>query len=152
MKLDLSVAPEIALLARGPAAATAPGPGGGHGPRSTLGRLAGGLDVLLAEPQRWWDLVRFDPQRSMLAEMPAPGTGGRAWLLVAPPGYRGEGLGWDVACLVAGELAEQAVTPDGLVTRPLRAGRILVRGEASTGRVMVNTGSGYAILLGARPA
>ncbi|HEY1918436.1 MAG TPA: cysteine dioxygenase [Streptosporangiaceae bacterium] len=160
MTLDLSTAPEIALLA-GPLGAEPTQRG--CGTRVSVGYLAGCLGVLAAEPQHWWELVRFDPAAVLRIPVAAPRPGCAAWLLVVPPGEgaaggegtAGEGTaGWEAACLIAGEMAEWASTPDGPVTRPLRAGRTRVRGERSHGgrEGLVNTGTGYAIVLAACPA
>jgi hypothetical protein len=235
MKLDTSVAPEIALLAEGltaaarasaPGAAGPPGSAGSADPAGpsgsagsadpagtgltgpapaappTIGYLAGCLRLLAADPQRWWDLVRFDPGQPVRIAVAAPGPGCEAWLVVLPPGYRGggprrghegkadgaapeegEGAGpqrgrdrqgdtrepgrdgqadtpepaqdWQVACLVAGEVAERAGSPAGRAgspageqDRPLRAGRIRVRGREP--RRLINVGTGYAVSLHAR--
>jgi hypothetical protein len=164
VKLDLSVAPEIARLAdwpdTGPAAGQADlpgsggwpgGPGRACGTRTTTGYLAGCLELLVAEPQRWRELVRFDPREAIHVAVTTPRPGCEVWLLVAPHGYRGGRWAprWEVACLIAGEMAELASTQAGPVTRPLRPGRIRVRGEHSRGE-MINAGHGYAITLHAR--
>jgi hypothetical protein len=175
MKLDTSVAPEIALLAGGlraaapraaaPSAARPSGPAGsavpaGAGPGGpapavppTIGYLAACLRLLVADPQSWWDLVRFDPGRPLQAAVTPPAPGCEAWLLVLPPGYRGDGRqaeqGGQVACLVAGEVTEQAGSPPGLRGHPLRPGRIRVRGGDGP-RTMTNAGSGYAVSLHVR--
>ena len=146
MKLDTSVAPELALLARRPAPA-AP---------ATTGYLAACLRLLEADPQSWWDQVRFDPARPVQVAVAPPGAGCEAWLVVLPPGYRGDGEagpGWEVACLVAGAITEQTGGPDG-PGRPWRPGRIRVSGGQQPRR-LVNAGSGYAVSLharGVRPA
>ena len=100
MNTDLSVAPEIALLAapRLPAQTDAPAP-------RTDGRLAGDLADLAAAPQRWWDLVRFDAGGPL--RIPVPGPPG-AWLLVAPPGATAE-----CDCGQATALAGEAVETSG---------------------------------------
>jgi hypothetical protein len=148
MKLDTSAAPELALLAQDRAAA-AP---------ATVGYLAACLRRLEADPQSWWDLVRFDPALPVQVAVTPPGPGCEAWLLVLPPGYRGDEMepgqngadqGWEVACLVAGEIAEQASTPDGRPGRPLLPGRIRVRGSQES-RHLINVGTGYAVSLHAR--
>ena len=66
----MSVAPEIAILAEAallvpaqpavPLATRAP-----EVPQVTLGTLAGQLRMLAATPERWWGLVRFNPDRSV---------------------------------------------------------------------------------------
>jgi hypothetical protein len=162
MKLDISVAPEIALLAAGPdapagrRAAGPSGPGVPPGPATaappTVGCLARSLRLLVARPQGWWDLVRFDPLQPVHVPLPAPGPGCEAWLLVLPP-QRGDRQQpqwrWDVACLVAGAMAGPAGPPAGRRIRPLPSGRIRVRGRQEPHH-MVNTGSGYAVSLHAR--
>jgi hypothetical protein len=168
MKLDTSVAPEIARLATATVAA-AP---------ATVGSLAACLRLLEADPQSWWDLVRFDPARPVRIAVAAPGRDCEAWLLVLPPGHidgrpqpghraadqegpgqegpgqegpgqEGPDEGWDVACLVAGAITEHAVAPPGRPGRPFLPGRIRVRGGQEPRR-LVNTGSGYAVSLHAR--
>jgi len=178
MKLDISVAPEIALLAEGLGAVArhrgtaAPGPAGEQGPAGsaspaggagasgpapaappTVGCLAACLRLLVADPQSWWDQVRVDPGRPVRVAVAPPAPGCEAWLLVLPPGYRGDGQqpeqSGEVACLIAGEVSEQACSPSGGQARPLRPGRIRVRG-AQEPRSMINAGSGYAVSLHAR--
>jgi hypothetical protein len=173
MKLDTSVAPEIAMLAEalgvaavrpadrasgpaGPDEAAEPGRAAGlGGPTRTapasIGYLAGCLRRLVADPQRWWDLVRFDPQRAVRAAVAVPEPGCEAWLIVLPPGHRGEEQeqGGEVACLVAGESTELTIAPSGLKARPLQPGRVRVRGGQRPYQV-INAGSGYAISLHAR--
>jgi hypothetical protein len=155
---DLSVAPEIAMLAdpfvpAGPAAAV---------PR-TDGRVAGDLSGLAATPQLWWDLVRFDAAGPVRIPVPdAPGT----WLLVLPPGATA-----DCDCQQATALAGEAVEADGgparparsgsaepgpgqprlappglAPARPLRLGRVRVRGTRSPHRVRA-AGPGYSVTL-----
>jgi hypothetical protein len=127
---DLSVAPEIAQLtapfAASPQACVA------H-PR-TVGRVAGELTRLAAAPQRWWDLVRFNPDGP--ARVPVPGGDG-AWLLVVPPGTVAE---CDCACgtLIAGEATDGG--------RPLRPGRVLVHGTGAPHTVR-GAGHGYSVSL-----
>jgi hypothetical protein len=137
LNTDLSVAPEIALLAAPivPAQTDAPKP-------STHGRLAGDLADLAAAPQRWWDLVRFDPQGPL--RIPVPGPTG-AWLLVVPPGAVA-----DCDCGQATALAGEAVEttgPAGTGTaRPLRPGRVLVHGTRAPHRLLT-AGHGYSVTL-----
>jgi hypothetical protein len=162
MKLDISAAPEIALLAvgqdmaadrraaglSGPAALSGPA-GPGRTAPATVGYLARCLRLLAAEPQSWWDLVWFDSLRPVHAPVPAPGPGCEAWLLVLPPTRRGDEQQpqwrWDVACLVAGAIAG----PIGRRSRPLVSGRIRVRGSREPHH-MTNAGRGYAVSLHAR--
>jgi hypothetical protein len=69
LNTDLSVAPEIAQLA----APLLPVQQDVSAPR-TDGRIAGDLAALAAAPQRWWDLVRFDPAGEAV-KFTAGGTG-----------------------------------------------------------------------------
>ena len=137
MKLDTSAAPEIALLAGRPA-----GPGAAG---ATVGSLAACLRLLVADPERWWGLVRFDPHHAGRIPVAAPGPGSEAWLLVLPPGYQGDEPDWEVACLVAGAMAEHT----GQGSCPLSPGRTKVRGSRGPA-TMTNVGTGYAVGLLAR--
>lgn len=143
MTADMSVAPEIALLA---AAGSFPAvqPAGAPGPAPlTLGTQARQLRMLAAAPERWWGLVRFDPTRSARIEVARvevegqPGYG--AWLMVMPPGDAGRPCDCDVATLIAGEAAESGV--------PLHPGRVRVHGQRHWLR---GHGTGYSISLHAR--
>ncbi len=136
LNTDLSVAPEIAQLAvalvpatRDPAAPP------------TEGRIAGDLADLAAVPQRWWDLVRFDPDRPLRIPVPgAPGT----WLLVLPPGAAA-----DCDCRQATALAGEAVETSRGTSgpgRPLRPGRVRVHGSGSAHRLR-GAGHGYSVSL-----
>jgi hypothetical protein len=127
---DLSVAPEIAQFAqRGPAGLAA-----GTG---TLGHLAGELSALAADPRKWWNRVRFDPDAPLTIPLgdSAPGEG--VWLLVTPP-LATMACDCDLATLLAGEAAE-----DGA---PLRHGRTRVHGRRQ-GHVVTGTAGGYAVSL-----
>jgi hypothetical protein len=144
LNTDLSVAPEIALLA----APIVPAQTDADAPRPrTHGRLAGDLADLAAAPQRWWDLVRFDPQGPL--RIPVPGPPG-AWLLVVPPGAAA-----DCDCGQATALAGEAVEttgPAGTGTaRPLRPGRVLVHGSGAQHRLLT-AGHGYSVTLHAAVA
>ncbi len=138
---DLSVAPEIARLAT----ALIPVRPDPSAPR-TDGRIAGDLADLAAVPQRWWDLVRFDPDRPL--RIPVPGAPG-AWLLVLPPGAAA-----DCDCRQATALAGEAVETSGLMTgttaaapgRPLRPGRVRVHGSGAWHRLR-SAGHGYSVTL-----
>ena len=168
MKLDTSVAPEIALLAAGQDAtaqrrASGPGPAAPSGRAApsgpatatppTVGYLARSLRLLIADPQGWRDLVRFDPLQPVHVPVPAPGAVCETWLLVLPPRSRADGhqpqWRWDVACLVAGAMAAGR-SAGGRPIRPLLCGRIRVRGSQEPHH-MINTGSGYSLSLHARP-
>ena len=154
MQLDTSVAPEIALA--GPDAAAQPaGTAPAPAVPATIGYLARCLRLLAADPQAWWDLVRFDPGRPVQVAVPPPGPGCETWLLVLPPGHHGEeqqaGPGWEVACLIAGTIAGPAGPPGERRIRPLLPGRLRVRGGREPHH-LINTGSGYAVSLHARSA
>jgi hypothetical protein len=142
LNTDLSVAPEIALLAAPlvPTQTDAPAP-------CTDGRLAGDLADLAAAPQRWWDLVRFDAGGPV--RIPVPGAPG-AWLLVAPPGTT-----YDCECGQATALAGEAVETSGPgaagTARPLRPGRVLVHGSRAPHRLLT-AGHGYSVTLHAAVA
>ncbi|MFY9654126.1 MAG: cysteine dioxygenase [Trebonia sp.] len=139
MNADLSVAPEIAQLA---APFVLPPQSRESAAPHTVGRKAGQLSELAAAPQRWWDLVRFDPDAPL--RVPVPGTAG-AWLLVLPPGAVTD-CDCGYATLLAGEVAEAG--------RPLRAGRVRVHGSGSGRHRMLGAGHGYSVSLhyAARPA
>jgi len=131
LNADLSVAPEIAQLAA-PIAALPPSRENAA-PR-TDGRRAGQLSELAAAPQRWWDLVRFDPAAPV--RVPVPGTAG-AWLVVLPSGAVTD-CDCGYATLLAGEAAEAG--------RPLRAGRVRVHGDGAVHRLL-GAGHGYSVSL-----
>jgi hypothetical protein len=140
----MSVAPEIAILAEAsllvpaqPIRAATPGT------RPTLGTLARQLRLLAAAPERWWGLVRFDPDRSVrigVEDRPEY----RAWLVVLPPGQQsaGQDCDCDVATVIAGEATDGA--PGSTVLRP---GSTRVHGQRHRLR---GHGAGYTITLHAR--
>ena len=151
---DMSVAPEIAILAGAsllipaqPARETS----GQAGTRPTLGTLARHLRILAASPERWWGLVRFDPDRSVRIEIEDQPEYG-AWLVVLPPAHAGQqsagqqsagqDCDCDVATVIAGEVTEGA--PGGAVLRP---GATRVHGQRHRLR---GHGAGYSISLHAR--
>jgi hypothetical protein len=139
LNTDLSVAPEIAQLADPfvPAQHVTAVP-------ATDGRTAAALTELAATPQRWWDLVRFDPHGPV--RLPVPGAPG-AWLLVLPPGAV-----IDCDCLQATALAGEATEapadprPTGAKASPLRPGRVRVHGAAAPHRLHA-AGPGYSVTL-----
>ncbi|HEX3713845.1 MAG TPA: hypothetical protein VHV09_13720 [Trebonia sp.] len=135
MNADLSVAPEIAQLAvpLAPAARVSAAP-------HTDGRVAGDLADLAASPERWWDLVSFDPGGPL--RIPLPGRPGR-WLLVLPPGAV-TGCDCEQATALAGEALEAAAS--GQPGRPLRPGRVLVHGRRGQHEVRA-AGPGYSVSL-----
>jgi hypothetical protein len=156
----MSVAPEIARLAEAltlvpaqlPAeasaeASTAAGAHATAGATSaapTIGALAGRLRMIAAAPERWWSLVRFDPDRPLtigVGEYPSF----LAWLVVLPPGAAGQQCDCDVATLIAGDATEGAdQAADGAV---LRHGPVRVHGQRHWLR---GRGTGYSISLHAR--
>jgi hypothetical protein len=177
----MSVAPEIARLAETlvfvPAspAAGLPGPLGpdplGHAPgaRLTLGTLSRRLRMIAATPERWWSLVRFEPDRPVTVVIDGhpgvidghPGVidghlgtidghlgtidghlGYQAWLMVLPPGDLGQPCHCDVATMVAGEAVEGADA-----SAILRPGPVRVHGQPHWLR---GRGTGYSISLHAR--
>jgi hypothetical protein len=88
----MSVAPEIAILAEASLlipAQPARGTSGQAGTRPTLGTLARHLRILAASPERWWGLVRFDPDRSVRIEIEDQPEYS-AWLVVLPPAHAGQ--------------------------------------------------------------
>jgi hypothetical protein len=133
LNTDFSVAPEIARLAAPPVAAAPETPN----PR-TDGRVAVELADLAAAPQRWWDLVRFDPDGPLRIAVPgAPGT----WLLIVPPGSAA-----DCDCRQATALAGEAVETSAGGARPLRPGRVRVHGTSAPHRLRT-AGHGYSVTL-----
>src|SRR6266702_4198665 len=146
----MSVAPEIAILAGPllvpvqPAARQTSGHSG-QGERGTvpptLGTLARRLRMLAATPERWWGLVRFDPDRSVRIEIEDRPEYG-AWLVVLPPGDAGQDCDCQVATVIAGETMEGA--PGSTVLRP---GPTRVHGQRHRLR---GHGAGYSISLHAR--
>lgn len=144
MAADMSIAPEIAILAEAPplvpapSAARRPEPGA---PQVTLGGLAQRLRMLAATPERWWELVRFDPDRSVRIEVEDQPEYG-AWLVVLPPGHAGQDCDCDVATVIAGEAAEGAAG-----SAVLRPGPTRVHGP---GHRLHGRGAGYSITLHAR--
>jgi hypothetical protein len=154
LNTDLSVAPEIAQLAD----PFVPPQHVAAVPR-TDGRIAGALTELAATPQRWWDLVRFDPAGPV--RLPVPGEPG-AWLLVLPPGTAVD-CDCQQATALAGEATEaprepaasghpghaaqpNKTQPDKMQSSPLRAGRIRVHGTGTPHRLRA-AGPGYSVTL-----
>ena len=140
----MSVAPEIAILAEASLlipAQPARGTSGQAGTRPTLGTLARHLRILAASPERWWGLVRFDPDRSVRIEIEDQPEYG-AWLVVMPPAHAAQDCDCDVATVIAGEVTEGA--PGGAVLRP---GVTRVHGQRHWLR---GHGAGYSISLHAR--
>ena len=145
---DMSVAPEIARLAEAVLLVPAQGeqaPGQAADPRAehplTLGTLARVLRSIAASPERWWGLVRFEPERSVQVTVEEDAAY-RAWLVVLPPGDAGQACDCDVATMIAGEATEG--TPASAVLRP---GPVRVHGERHG---LHGRGAGYSISLHAR--
>jgi hypothetical protein len=144
----MSVAPEIARLAEAltlvPAQPPTLASTQASAAASTLGSLAGQLRMIAAAPERWWGLVRFDPDRPLtigVGEDPSY----LAWLVVLPPGAVGQQCDCDVATLIAGDATEGAdQAADGAVLRP---GPVRVHGPRHWLR---GRGAGYSISLHAR--
>jgi hypothetical protein len=144
----MSVAPEIAILAEAallvPAQPAARRPNEHHeheeqsAAQPTLGTLARRLRMLAASPERWWGLVRFDPDRSVRIEIEDRPEYG-AWLVVMPPGDAGQDCDCHVATVIAGETTEGA--PGSAVLRP---GPTRVHGRRHRLR---GHGAGYSISL-----
>jgi len=143
----MSVAPEIAILAETgllipgqPARVRTPAA------RPTLGALARQLRILAAAPERWWGLVRFDPDRSVrIGVEDRPDY--HAWLVVLPPAQAGQqSAGQDCDCDVATVIAGEA-TEGGPGSAVLRPGSMRVHGPRHRLR---GHGAGYSISLHAR--
>jgi hypothetical protein len=151
----MSVAPEIAILAGPSLLIAAPpmraGRPGQEGARPTLGTLARELRLLAAAPERWWGLVRFDPERSVRIEV-EDRPEYRAGLVVLPPAQAGQqgagqqGAGPDCDCDVATVIAGE-VTDGGPGSTVLRPGSTRVHGQPHRVR---GHGAGYSISLHAR--
>ena len=169
MNLDVSVAPEIAQLmgpwpdrsrerpaaSPDPVASAAPaGAGTAGGPPPTVGDLARQLRLITAATERWWQLVRFDPERAVRISIPTAGPG-EIWLLVIPPSAHGEWIegggecGCEVVTVIAGEVTEQAIGECGVATTPLLPGRMRVHGSGQLHQV-VNRSAGYTVSVHAR--
>jgi hypothetical protein len=152
---DISVAPEIAILAEAslliPALSARTERAGAPAARPTLGTLARHLRLLAAAPERWWGLVRFDPDRSVRIEV-EDRPDYRAWLVVLPPAHAGQQSdgqqsdGQDCDCDVATVIAGEA-TEGGPGSAVLRPGPTRVHGQRHRLR---GHGAGYSISLHAR--
>ena len=169
----MSVAPEIARLAETrllvpgqPAALSVGGPdSSGERPdaserpdgtdpaaehttaQPTLGTLARRLRSIAATPERWWGLVRFDPDRSVQITV-EDGPAYCAWLVVLPPGDAGQSCDCDVATMIAGEATEGTPATEGMsAATVLRPGPVRVHGDRHGLR---GRGAGYSISLHAR--
>jgi len=145
----MSVAPEIAILAGTEASLLIPAqPIRAEAPRArpTLGTLARQLRLLAAAPERWWGLVRFDPDRSVRIQV-EDRPEYRAWLVILPPAQAGQqSAGQDCDCDVATVIAGEA-TDGGPGSTVLRPGSTRVHGQRHRLR---GHGAGYSITLHAR--
>ena len=152
MTADMSVAPEIARLAEPVAPVPVQPLVPPHGPalresaatatiQMTLGALAGQLRSIAATPERWWGLVRFDPDRSVKI-MIEESVLHQAWLVVLPPGDAGHSCDCDAATMIAGEAADGPAA-----SAVLRPGAVRVHGGSHSLR---GRGTGYSISLHAR--
>jgi hypothetical protein len=154
----MSVAPEIARLAETiPLLPEAPAGGPNRSPDDpdrrreqsgataplTLGALSRELRTIAATPERWWGLVRFEPDRPVTVVVEECGAY-RAWLVVLPPGDAGQGCDCEAVTMIAGEATEGTDPGDGAILRPgpvrVHGGRHSLRGR----------GTGYSISLHAR--
>jgi hypothetical protein len=169
LTVDMSAAPEIALLAQAVTLLPAQPAGAQPGPaqpgpaqanpakanparanpakakaRLTLGTLAGRLRMIAAAPERWWGLVRFDPDRPARITVDQDQSYA-AWLMILPPGDAGQSCDCDVATMIAGEATEGTGVAVG--SAALRPGPIRVHGQQHWLR---GHGAGYTVSLHAR--
>jgi hypothetical protein len=97
--------------------------------------------MLAAAPERWWGLVRFDPDRPARVTVDHDQSYA-AWLMILPPGDAGQSCDCDVVTMIAGEAVEGAVGSPAL-----RPGPIRVHGQQHW---LHGHGAGYAVSLHAR--
>ncbi|HEY1622430.1 MAG TPA: hypothetical protein VGG16_01395 [Streptosporangiaceae bacterium] len=147
MNLDLSAAPEIALLAV-PAQAPQTPQFPGHLPGNrTLGGLAGELRHIASRPEQWWGTVRYHSGSSEKIDLGVSGI--TAWVGVLVPGDPGLYCSCDLMMLVAGDALEESVADGGSVTTELRAGRVRVHGQGLAHQIRAAS-AGFAITLHVR--
>ena len=120
---------------------------------ATVGQLAARIGELAGRPADWWHLVRLDP--SGPSRVTLAGTDGvLLWLTTWPPGHRTDrhdpGV-TEVSTVIAGELSEISIAPDGVTERPLRANRVRVHGGGHT-HELHNPGPAFAITIHAHLA
>jgi hypothetical protein len=166
VNLDVSVAPEIAQLME----SGRPGPGHSRGQPApaisappTVGELARQLRLSTAAPERWWGLVRFDPERPVRVSIPVEGPA-EVWLMIIPPpadggpapgGWPGDGsadggdCGCELVAVVAGEVTEHVIGDGGVATAPLLPGKMRVHGSGQLHQV-INRSAGYTVSVHAR--
>lgn len=143
MNLDLSAAPEIALLAvpaQAPVPVTAPLP-------TTLGGLARELRLIASRPERWWGAVRYHSDSSEIIDLGVSGIA--AWVGVLVPGDPGLYCSCDLMMLVAGDAVEESMADGGSVTTALRAGRARVHGQGLLHQIRAAS-AGFAVTLHVR--
>jgi hypothetical protein len=138
VNLDMSAAPEIALLAAVP-----PQPGAAR-PRPTLGGLARELTLIAGRPERWWGAVRYHTDSSETIDLGVCGV--TAWVGVLVPGDAGLYCTCDLMMLVAGDAVEESVADGGSATTALRPGRIRVHGQGMVHQIRAAS-AGFAITL-----
>jgi hypothetical protein len=154
MIADMSVAPEIAMLAETvllapPRPTVGPHPDGPDDPqdphgsdaaaaRPTLGTLARQLRMIAGTPERWWGLVRFERDCAVRISVETDPSY-QAWLVVLPPGDSGQSCDCDAVTMIAGEAAEGSSS--GAILRP---GSVRVHGQRHWLR---GQGMGYSISL-----
>jgi hypothetical protein len=166
VNLNVSVAPEIAQLMD----SGRPGPGRSHeqpppavSAIPTVGELARQLRLSTAAPERWWGLVRFDPERPVRVSIPVEGPA-EVWLMIIPPpadggpaqgrwpgddSADGGDCGCEVVAVVAGEVTEQVIGDGGVATAPLLPGKMRVHGSGQLHQV-INRSAGYTVSVHAR--
>ena len=139
---DLSVAPEIAQLA----APLLPVQQDAAAPR-TDGRIAGDLAALAAAPQRWWDLVRFDPAGPVRIPVPGAPAPGCSCCRRTPPSTATARRPprWPARRSSSGRRAVGGAA-SGAPARPLRPGRVRVHGTPAPHRLRA-AGPGYSVTL-----
>jgi hypothetical protein len=149
MNVDMSVAPEIAVLAaplpRQPAGTGDEAGAVRAGARPTIGTLAGRLRLVAGQPERWWGAVRFSHRRSEIADLEFPGF----WVAVLAPGDPGIYCDCELMTVVAGEVTEESVAAGGGVTTALRPGPMRVHGQGQLHQIRAG-GSGFAVSLHVR--
>lgn len=137
MNTDMSVAPEIALLAT-----PLPRQHGRSATRPTIGAMAAEVRALASHPERWWGQVGFNKGRSEKIDLEFPDC----WLTVLFPGDPGLVCDCEVMTVVAGEVTEESVADGGGVTTALLPGRIRVHGQGQVHQIRAG-GAGYAVTL-----
>jgi hypothetical protein len=140
VNLDMSAAPEIALLAVPVQPSIAR-------PRNTLGGLARELRLIASHPERWWEAVRYHSDSSETITLGVFGV--TAWVGVLAPGDPGLYCSCDLMMLIAGDAVEESVADGGSVTTPLQAGRMRVHGQGLVHQIRAAS-AGFAVTLHVR--